>query len=94
MPRNGRFTGVYRMRNNRWRSQLCHRRRLIQIGVFDTADEAAHAWDAAAISVRGQTEGLNFQESLALHQEAGAAYIDPSSDDEVRCRPRATCAAS
>lgn len=39
----------------------------MQVGIYDTEEEAARNWDAAAIYCRGQTSNLNFPESAHQH---------------------------
>ena len=44
-----------------------HRRKVFQVGIYNTEEEAARAWDAAAIYIRGQSQKLNFEDSLTMN---------------------------
>ena len=45
---------------NRWRAYIQHRGKAIHLGRFDTADEAARAYDEAAKQLHGDKAKLNF----------------------------------
>lgn len=46
--------GVSQMKNGRWRAVIRYRKKLYILGVFDTAEEAKAAYDAAAIRFHGR----------------------------------------
>lgn len=54
------FRGVYETAQGRWRTTIRHNGELLQLGTYDTAEEAARVWDAKAKELRGQFAMLNF----------------------------------
>ena len=55
------YTGVSRSGlNGRWRAQLSTRGRTVHLGTFASAEEAARAWDLAAVQERGKAAVTNF----------------------------------
>jgi hypothetical protein len=74
------YTGVSRSGlNGRWRAQLSTRGRTVHLGTFPSAEEAARAWDRAAVQERGKAAVTNFAASDylnadgSLKTEAGCA---------------------
>ncbi|PRW61358.1 AP2 domain class transcription [Chlorella sorokiniana] len=67
--RSMKFKGVYRMPNGRWRAQFTHRNKVIQIGMYDSEEEAARAWDRAAIQYRGLGTKINIPVSQSTMAE-------------------------
>ena len=53
------FKGVNRMRNF-WQSGIKVNRKRVHLGTFDTPEEAAHAYDEAALKYFGEFAYLNF----------------------------------
>jgi hypothetical protein len=57
------FKGVTRRkRDGRWQAQIQAHRRHHHLGYYDTPEEAARAYDAAAIELHGEFARLNFTE--------------------------------
>jgi hypothetical protein len=57
-----RFKGVYRghSRTNPWVAQIRHEKKTHGLGNYATEEEAARAYDAAAVQMKGQFAWLNF----------------------------------
>ena len=53
------FKGVC-LAQGRWIAQIGHNRKVVYIGSYDTAEEAARAYDARAIELFGEFAGINF----------------------------------
>ena len=67
IPKNNTsgFKGVYR-KGNKWRAQIkCNGERR-HLGYFDTPEDAARAYDAAAVAAFGEFAYLNFPEEWTL----------------------------
>jgi hypothetical protein len=55
------FTGVsFSKRNSKWKSTIHHAGAGVHLGYYATPEEAARAYDAAAIELRGEFAQLNF----------------------------------
>lgn len=54
------FRGVYAKKDGRFISYIVHEMKHVYLGIFATAVDAALAWDAAALRLRGQFASLNF----------------------------------
>jgi hypothetical protein len=54
------FKGVSAHRSGRWRAYIVKGARQISLGVYDTKEEAARAYDAAASDLFGEFARLNF----------------------------------
>lgn len=69
MPKKEGTTSMYKgvchypkKASKRWRASLCHKRRHVSFGYYDTQEEAALAYDRAAYNIWGETsiQHLNF----------------------------------
>lgn len=54
------FKGVRRIRDSGWQARICVNGKQQHVGFFQTAEEAARAYDKAARDLRGQFAKLNF----------------------------------
>jgi hypothetical protein len=62
-PRLGKYLGVS-SKGDRFRAQMClGKGQVLHLGVFDTEEEAARAFDAKAIELRGPNAHVNFPRS-------------------------------
>ena len=89
------YTGVSRSGlNGRWRAQLSTRGRTVHLGTFASAEEAARAWDRAAVQERGKAAVTNFAISDyinadgSLKTEAGCNSQDSKGQREDECSSR------
>ncbi len=57
-----RFKGVYLTENKRWQAILNTGKQYLRLGTFDTEEEAAIAYDRAALQHRGPDTFLNFRD--------------------------------
>jgi hypothetical protein len=58
------YRGVYRTTSGRWRAQIKSGGTIHQLGSYDTPEEAARAWDEAALQMHGSFARLNFPENM------------------------------
>lgn len=54
------FKGTEQLKSGRWRAQIVVMNRKISLGCYDTAEEAARAYDCAAIEKHGKFARPNF----------------------------------
>jgi hypothetical protein len=60
-PRKGQYLGVS-AKGERFRASICiGKGKVLHIGVYDTAEEAARAFDAKAVEIRGPGANINFR---------------------------------
>jgi hypothetical protein len=56
------FRGVYRSRSGRYAAQIGHSKEKSWLGTFDAAEDAARAYDAAAVKLHGERAVTNFRQ--------------------------------
>jgi len=64
--RSPQHVGVYRSRRSEqgWRAQFSFANKVINLGTYDTAEDAARVWNETALLLRGEAATLNPVEPL------------------------------
>ncbi|XP_061963077.1 ethylene-responsive transcription factor ERF017-like [Populus nigra] len=83
---DSKYKGVRKRKWGRWVSEirLPNSRERIWLGSYDSAEKAAHAFDAALFCLRGNTMKFNFSENPP--NIAGGGSLSPSEIQEAAAR--------
>jgi hypothetical protein len=83
---NGRtkFRGVCRQKNGKFGARISKRKVEKWLGVFETAEEAAMAYDAAAINMHGAKAITNFPQPVAVDDGVFPLLAEPSCQGVLR----------
>lgn len=54
------YRGVDKLKDDQWQARIRNEGTLIYLGIFATGEEAAQAYDRAALNLRGEKAHLNF----------------------------------
>jgi hypothetical protein len=73
------YRGVRQQTSGKWTAEIQdpYKAALVWLGTFETAEDAAIAYDGAAVRIRGSGAKLNFPEYLRHHQSTAAPVQTP-----------------
>lgn len=64
--KTSKYRGVsFHKPSGKWRAQITHHGKVMYIGIYNTEEDAAKAWDEAAINLRGELAKNNFGRRIA-----------------------------
>ncbi|KAF8063795.1 AP2-5 [Scenedesmus sp. PABB004] len=83
-------------KNGRWRAQVGHNNRKVFLGYFDRPADAARAYDAKAVQLRGALASTNFalEHYAAELRTFNQGRVDPPAAAAAASTPRAAAAAA
>jgi hypothetical protein len=76
------FRGVYRSRSGRYAAQIGHSKEKSWLGTFDAAEDAARAYDAAAVKLHGARAITNFRQQPSQDKDITAEAISVKEEEE------------
>ncbi|XP_041007455.1 AP2/ERF and B3 domain-containing transcription factor RAV1-like [Juglans microcarpa x Juglans regia] len=81
---SSKYKGVVPQPNGRWGAQLYDKHQRVWLGTFDEEEQAAHAYDIAALRFRGNNAITNFKLSLDANKDVVELYfLNSHSKDEI-----------